>query len=568
MSHLPSSGLAPTSSHDTALYEGQNRVLEELLSGMEEDARWVLLIGPEGSGKSTILKALPARLSSDADVVVCDGADVSRPDDLMRVLRNRRVLPESESTVRTAGGLADALVGSRQSRTIPLGLLIDNAHELSRDSVESLAEVVRRTSVESAGTAGVWVILAGRPTLEAVALRACGQLKYVHCSPAPLTVGEVAQHVDRRMRAGSNRPVWIGSDAVEEIARCTGGIPGRIDALCDLVARRPSVRLNNEVSAEAVAEVLEQAGDRRNFDPSGPSQRWRPDASVNRRPRIRRAAGLLLILALVAGGGLAFWYDVPMARTARLWVSALVFPSEPPQAATPPERPGSQRPSRREATASARSGPSVSPSTERRAATNQPGAATRPEGTPPAPRVSAAQIAALIEGARAGRPDDIARLLNSGVSADVRDAGGVSALMHAVQQGHVEAARLLLQNGAQVNARDRGGITSTMLAVINERSDALQLLLDRGADVNARSGSGWTALTFAAWKGHPELVRTLLQHGAKPNVVDKQGWTALDYATANLQFPSDLDANDGQARPRDAGRYAEVVPLLQGATRP
>jgi type II secretory pathway predicted ATPase ExeA len=561
MAQRPSSGV--TSSREIALYEGQKRALAQLLSGMDDDARWVLLVGLEGSGKTTILQALRTEIgSTDADVVVCDGLEVVEPEELFIALRGRLVLPAPGR-----GGLAEAITASRRSHTNPLALLIDNAHELSPSNLKLLAEVVRKTDAKAGGA---WVVLAGPPSLEAPALRAGGELKHVQCSPLPLTAAEAASHVDRRMRAGPGSSLRISPDAVQEIARCTGGFPGRINALCDLVVARPSVRLSDEVSVE----VVEEAADRLGFDPSSePSYRRRWDAVSQERARSRarwrrRVGVFVLILVAIASGTLGFFYGLPLAQKGRDWVTARLFPPEPPRAATPSESPGRPRASRREpagaATPSARS-TAVRAGGERRSGTDQVQAAARVERAPRP--VSAEQIAALIEGARAGRPDDVARLLGDGVPPEVRDAGGVTALMHAVLRGHVEAARVLLDKGAQVNARDRGGITSSMLAVINERPDALKLLLERGADVNARSGSGWTALTFAAWKGDPDLVRTLLKHGANRNVVDKQGWTPLDYATANLQSPpSDSDASDSP--PPQGGRHSEVVPLLQGATRP
>lgn len=560
-------------SREIALYEGQRRALTQIVASMDEGARWILLVGPEGSGKTIILQSLRAELrSTNADTVVCDGFEASEPGDLAIAISGRVTRPMPRAMFSGRRRLAEAIIAGRRSHASPFVVLVDNAQGLSSRSLKLLAEVVRKTSGESGG---VWVVLAGAPSLQTPASRAGGTLKAFHCRPAPLTASEVALHVDRQMRVGPDRSLKIPSEAVEAIARYTGGIPGRIDALCDLLVRTPSVRLSSEVSAA----VVEEAAARLGYDPSSESSpRGRRDASDSasgprRSAWRRRVAAFVVIVAALALGALGYVYGLPAARGGSDWVMAWLSPPAPPPPAPPPETAGRRRASRREpgaaVTPSARA-PASRAGGERRSGTDRPEAPARGERARPVPPpVSAEQIAALIEGARAGRADDVARLLGAGVSPDVRDSGGVTALMHAVTQGHVEVARALLDKGAQLNARDRGGITSTMLAVINERPDALRFLLDRGADVNARSGSGWTALTFAAWKGDPDLVRVLLKHGANRNVADKQGWTPLDYAAANmLAPPSDLEASEGPLRPPQGGRHAEVVSVLQGTDRP
>ena len=604
MSRRPSSGV--TAPREIALYEGQQRALAEIASAMDALVRWIVLVGPDGSGKSVILQTLRAELrTTAADVVLCDGLASVEPDDLLMSLRGQLVLPAPGSSMRARRRRADLIVASRSARTNPLVILVDNAHGLSYKSLKLLAEVVRKTNPDSGW---VCVVLAGRPSLGRPALRARGRLKYLHCSPEPLTASEVALQVEARLHAGPDRSIRILPDAVEEIGVVTGGWPGRIDALCELALRRPSVRLTREVTVSVVKEVADRLG----LDPASDASSGRREGRGER--WLRRVAIFLAILVPVGVGALGFTYGLPLVQAGMDWVAAQLADPEPvrPPATAPPNQAQAKAPRRAPAapTASARTasaatggdtraGTSVesrgstgaesrgrtgaesrgSAGAESRGSTGaesrvgtgvvnrvgpEPVARSRPGPPPP----SREQVAAFLEGARAGRTDDIARLLDAGVSTEVRDASGTTALMHAVQQGHLDAARVLLDKGAQVNARDRGGITAAMLAVINERPDALDVLLRRGADVNARSGSGWTALTFAAWKGNPDLVRRLLQQGASRNVVDKQGWTPLDYASAHAQLSPGPTASDVAAQSSPSARHSDVVPLLQGAERP
>src|SRR5678815_5213963 len=114
---LQQTGTDATLARKSLLYEGQKRTLAELIAGMDDDARWILLVGPEGSGKSTFLGR---------------------------------------------GGPSDDIVASRRSRNSPLAVLVDNADGLSPKSLKLLGELVSRTTADQGGA---WVVLAGPESL-------------------------------------------------------------------------------------------------------------------------------------------------------------------------------------------------------------------------------------------------------------------------------------------------------------------------------------------------------------------------------------------------------------------
>jgi type II secretory pathway predicted ATPase ExeA len=72
------------------LVESQDRALAQLMAGMDEGGRWVLLLGPEGIGKGTVLRRLLAELElTDADTVICDGSQALGADGLGPPRRNQ-----------------------------------------------------------------------------------------------------------------------------------------------------------------------------------------------------------------------------------------------------------------------------------------------------------------------------------------------------------------------------------------------------------------------------------------------------------------------------------------------
>jgi type II secretory pathway predicted ATPase ExeA len=537
--------------------EGQERALAQVMAGMDEGGRWVLVLGRDGIGKSTVLRRLRAELElTDADTVVCEGSEALGADGLVSMLRTQlRLAARPEPRSLWGSRPLQTVLANQRARGKPLVLLVDDAHLLPRPSLALLAELAAKPS---ATDPAVFVVLSGRPALEQPALRAWdaagGGAGTVTCRLAALTAAEAQQYVERRMNPGPGGSPGLPDAAVERIVGHTGGVPGLIDALCDQVMAHPSSRLTERVSGDTVDEAARHLGlgASPRAAPWGPMQADLVDAQEDARPRGRRASGRVWRWAgaLTAGtlvACLLVYLGPDLLRASLDWVGTgpeatrsirgLAGPAPPrqegprPDASSPGRAPGPSGGAR-----------AVRSAMEQRAATpvraeqasRPPVSAPRPAAARPSPQ----QVAALLAGARDGRLADLDRLLASGVPANVADAAGFTPLMLAVVNGHLPAARALLDRGALVNARDRGGITPLMLGVINARPEVLKLLLDRGADVNAQSGTGWTALTFAAWKGEAELVRVLLDHGANAAALDKQRWTPLDYAAERARTRS------------------------------
>jgi ankyrin repeat protein len=158
----------------------------------------------------------------------------------------------------------------------------------------------------------------------------------------------------------------------------------------------------------------------------------------------------------------------------------------------------------------------------------------------------------------AGRVDQVAALLKSGVDVNEKDVLGCTALTFSVVKGNIDVAKLLLQAGADPNAVGgvaHVGFCSVMIMAMTPRPHRLELidmliaaggalnpphsfphsplmsavqfkdtelinaLLERGADVNWANSIGTTALQEAITIGEPrvEVVRLLLKAGADPN---------------------------------------------------
>ncbi|HSE05629.1 MAG TPA: ankyrin repeat domain-containing protein [Methylomirabilota bacterium] len=530
------------------LFEGQDRALAQLMTGMDDGGRWVLLLGPEGVGKSTVLRRLRAELElTDADAAVCDGSSILGPDGLVARLRSQlHLAPRPAPRSLWGSRPLEDLLAHQRARRKPLVVLVDDAHLLPAPSLVSLAELATKPS---ATDPAVFVVLAGAPALEQPAHRAWSGVSSgrsaVTCRLAPLTAAEARQCVEWRIQS---------------------------DTASDRGITPPSSPLRNDASTDAESEAAEHL----RFEAAPQRPRWGPvrvepadtpddQPALDQPPSGRRwrRAGLLAGAALLAG--LLVYFGPSLVDFGRSLVrSSLEWVAGGPEGPRSAPQSDSLAPARQDEPRRAPTSRSIAPGQPgvQRVATldrARPTAPTPPPARAPGPAPappSARQAAALLAAARDGQVADLRQLLGSGVPVNVRDASGSSSLMLAVINGHLEAARILLDGGAGVNAKNRGGITPVMLAVINEHPEVLKLLLERGADVNAQSGTGWTALTFAAWKGDPGLARLLLDHGANATARDKQQWKPLDYAGWKTRSPSRSPepAETGPAAPDDPAR--------------
>lgn len=96
-------------------------------------------------------------------------------------------------------------------------------------------------------------------------------------------------------------------------------------------------------------------------------------------------------------------------------------------------------------------------------------------------------------------------------------------LLEAASRNDMQEVAELLQHGITPDAANEDGLTALHQCCIDNNVEMLKLLLQYGANVDAQDSDKWTPLHAAATCGHLELVRILIEHGANLLAVNTDG---------------------------------------------
>jgi type II secretory pathway predicted ATPase ExeA len=242
------------------LFTAQQTALAEMMRAMDSGARWVVLIGDDGSGKSTVIRALLDELRlTAASVVVLGAANAGDADLLADGVRHQLGLPPSRGrNLLGAGRSISEILGSQAARGTPLVVIVDDANALPGASVKWLA---RLAASASRSQTVCYVVLAGTNALDKPAGRAWARAhsggQSVRSELGPLTTLEIQRYVEH---CAAEAAVKFSEGAIRGIELYSKGRPGRIAQLCARSVTLPGTRITSQVSAEAVAETAERLG--------------------------------------------------------------------------------------------------------------------------------------------------------------------------------------------------------------------------------------------------------------------------------------------------------------------
>jgi len=249
-----------SATHDAAL--------AELLYATDDSRGAALLVGPFGSGKSLLLRALLAGLPEERFVTGrITNALMSPPEVILSCARALGTEGLPESAAEVSESFAQHRLESRLEAIAAGGtkalLAIDDAHVIENPQAWEALRLV--LSIWGQERNSLTVVLAGHNRLLERTEAAPGfdERVTVRTALVPLSQEEVLEYILHRMaRAGSATGVFTREAAVE-VARRSRGLPAHINQLADLslaAAYGMGMKAVGPGVVEMVAEELETAG--------------------------------------------------------------------------------------------------------------------------------------------------------------------------------------------------------------------------------------------------------------------------------------------------------------------
>ncbi len=281
--------------------ERHREALAHLLYGVGSGGGFVLLTGEIGAGKTTVCRCFIEQIPPDCRLAYIFNPKLSVEELLLSVCDEFRVaLPAATDGALSVKGYVDAInrhLLESHAQGLHNVLVIDEAQNLSAAVLEQLRLL---TNLETSERKLLQIILIGQPELRTMLARPeleqLAQRVIARYHLGSLTAAETAQYIGHRLAvAGATGPTPFGANVTRQVHQLTGGVPRRINLLCDrallgaYVENRRTV--TRRIVRRAAAEVF--AGQR---------------GTVSRRPWLLAGGGVLAGAVLTAA---AAWQLAP-----------------------------------------------------------------------------------------------------------------------------------------------------------------------------------------------------------------------------------------------------------------
>jgi general secretion pathway protein A len=218
------------------LSERHAEALAHLLYGINESGGFIQLTGEVGTGKTTVVRTLLARVPQHADVAVILNPRVTATEFLLTICEELG-LGLDEADRGSAKEMVDALnrrllAAHAEGRRVIV--IVDEAQNLSADVLE---QVRLLTNLETPTQKLLQIILIGqeelRELLDRTELRQLAQRITGRYHLNPLSKHETQEYVRHRLRvAGASGEIFTPG-ALREVHRLSRGIPRVINVCCD-----------------------------------------------------------------------------------------------------------------------------------------------------------------------------------------------------------------------------------------------------------------------------------------------------------------------------------------------
>jgi general secretion pathway protein A len=236
--------------------------LAQLMYGVNERKGFVVLTGEIGTGKTTLLRTLLARLDRNTHVAYVYNTALGIEGLLEYMLHDWNVKSTATSHTQRILELNDFLIEQHQQGLSPV-LIIDEAQNLS---IETLEAVRQLSNFETDSQKLMQIVLVGQPELrtklDSHELRQLKQRIGLRFHIGPLEPEETRQYIRHRLRiAGATSTGIFYDNAIQRITEYSRGVPRVVNIVCDHCLLSGFADDKHRIDASVVEETIEYLED-------------------------------------------------------------------------------------------------------------------------------------------------------------------------------------------------------------------------------------------------------------------------------------------------------------------
>jgi general secretion pathway protein A len=208
--------------------------LAQLLYGVRERKGFIVLTGEIGTGKTTLLRTLLARLDRDTHVAYVHNSALGIEGLLEYMLQDWGLKSSGTTHAQRLFELNEFLIDQHRQGLSPV-LVIDEAQNLSIPTLEAVRLL---SNFETTSQKLMQILLVGQPELRvklnSAELRQLKQRIGLRCHIGPLSPEETRLYIRHRLRIAGATDAGIFTDAaIQRITEYSQGIPRVVNIVCD-----------------------------------------------------------------------------------------------------------------------------------------------------------------------------------------------------------------------------------------------------------------------------------------------------------------------------------------------
>jgi len=246
--------------HFLYLTKRHKEAFSSLVYGIRERKGFIVITGNIGTGKTTLCRALLNELDAKTKTAFILNPRLSEIQFIRAIIEDFGIVIKRNSKIEMIKGLNDFLIKQLTSNNNVV-LIIDEAQNLKNNLLE---EVRLLSNLETEKEKLFQIVLVGQPELRTKLadpeLEQLQQRISIRYHMLPLDKEEISGYVQHRLSvAGASENVVFEDSAINEIHSYSGGVPRKINIVCDramlLGYVQEAMHLDAAIIKKAVAEI-------------------------------------------------------------------------------------------------------------------------------------------------------------------------------------------------------------------------------------------------------------------------------------------------------------------------